>query len=473
MSEGAPSTPYPSTLDVSGMGGAIQKATVTLTGPAFSSADLDVALVSPAGQAVMLTSDVSNEGSDTPGANWTFDDGAEGDQPINAPTGTYRPTNDPGTSGNSDVFAAPAPPPPYASALSALAGEDANGTWKLYAFEGSGLMEQARVSIDALNQINGWVLNLTTAGAPPAQTPPPTEPSGPVVEPPAPQPTGPTESGSPDIKILAASFDGASAGHAGYLDITASDANDQISGLIVDFGENLGTFGESACVEGVDTGGTSNFHVPYAFLTPGSHTVAVTVFAGGCGSAIAHTYVFTVQVAASTAARAARRTVAHQSTTLKGPKITSKCPNKSLLPTPANAKRITVAILCIVNEQRTLHHLKPLARGARLAKAAAAHTKAMVTRLFFAHQGPKELALAARLKRVKYRGPAGENIAAGAGTLGTPVAIVNGWMHSKLHRANVLHPKWKFVGIAFQARFPIRTSARPVGTYTADFGIRP
>jgi uncharacterized protein YkwD len=97
----------------------------------------------------------------------------------------------------------------------------------------------------------------------------------------------------------------------------------------------------------------------------------------------------------------------------------------------------------------------------------------MIVGKFFAHQGPKELGLGARLKKAKYRGSAGENIGAGGGPLGTPVQMVNGWMHSSLHRANLLSRSWRTVGIGFMPAFPIPTSSTPVATFTTDFGVRP
>lgn len=292
---------------------------------------------------------------------------------------------------------------------------------------------------------------------------------------PAPAPSA-QESGSPDVKIESATFQGNSptVGQPTYLDVVASDPNAQVTGVIADFGEALGLFAESGCVVGKNSGGTSTFHVPYEFLTPGPHTITVTVFAGGCGAATTHTLTFTVNVAAAKIARAAAyRVAAHASDTIVGPAITSKCKNKNLVPTKTKTKLIVNAILCIINEQRKLAHLKPLKPSKKLAKAAGTHDKAMIAGHFFAHQGPKEPALVTRLRRAKYIGSAGENIGAGAGSLAAPLGMVDGWMHSTLHRANILSKKWKTVGIGFLAQFPLSTPARPVATYTTDFGTKP
>jgi uncharacterized protein YkwD len=92
---------------------------------------------------------------------------------------------------------------------------------------------------------------------------------------------------------------------------------------------------------------------------------------------------------------------------------------------------------------------------------------------FFAHQGPAKPALVSRLRKVKFTGAAGENIGAGAGSLGSPVAMVDGWMHSPLHRANLLSKRWRAVGIGFLAQYPLKTAAQPVATYTTDFAPKP
>jgi uncharacterized protein YkwD len=198
--------------------------------------------------------------------------------------------------------------------------------------------------------------------------------------------------------------------------------------------------------------------------------VTVTILSGGCGTAqTGNTFTQIVNVgAAARRALASRR--AHASLTIPGPQVVSQCKDARLSPTAANTKRIVKAVLCVMNEQRKLYKLKPLKTSPRLAKAAVAHTRSMISGQFFAHQGPKEPALKARLQRVKFRASAGENIGAGGGALGSPVGMVNGWMHSQLHRANLLSKRWRYVGIGFIAKFPIKGGGQPVGTYTTDFG---
>lgn len=131
---GAPATtgaanPYSSDLTVAGLPTGVTVKSVKLGN--FNHAfpdDVDIVLVSPSGQAVILMSDV---GGSTPvvGLDYTFDDAAASlmaDAAFN-PQGTYRPTN----IGAGDVWVAPAPASPSATTLSTFTG-NMNGVWKLF-----------------------------------------------------------------------------------------------------------------------------------------------------------------------------------------------------------------------------------------------------------------------------------------------------------------------------------------------------
>jgi hypothetical protein len=124
--------PYPSSINVSGLTGSVLKVTATLTGYSHGfSDDVDVLLVGPAGQKVILMSDAGGGGAPS-NISLTFDDAAATAVPDGAPivSGTFRPANYEGTA--SDVFAAPAPAGPYATVLAAFNGTNPNGTWRLF-----------------------------------------------------------------------------------------------------------------------------------------------------------------------------------------------------------------------------------------------------------------------------------------------------------------------------------------------------
>jgi subtilisin-like proprotein convertase family protein len=126
-------SPYPSSITASGLGPRLCRAEVLLNGlgHAFPE-DLDLLLAGPSGADAILLSDV---GGDLPasGVNLVLSDGAASPLPDDGPlvSGTFRPTNAAGT--GTESWPPPAPAPSGGSALSAFAGADPNGTWRLYA----------------------------------------------------------------------------------------------------------------------------------------------------------------------------------------------------------------------------------------------------------------------------------------------------------------------------------------------------
>ncbi|MGI9021584.1 MAG: CAP domain-containing protein, partial [Solirubrobacterales bacterium] len=63
------------------------------------------------------------------------------------------------------------------------------------------------------------------------------------------------------------------------------------------------------------------------------------------------------------------------------------------------------------------------------------------------------------------------NIAWGGRSLGTPKQIVDAWMHSSGHRANILNGRFRDLGIGFGSGSPTNRKVN-AGIYTTDFGYR-
>jgi subtilisin-like proprotein convertase family protein len=130
---------YPSTINVSGLGGAVSKITVTLTNFTHSHVgDVDVLLAGPQGQAVRLMCDVGNfTNTAVNNITLTFDDNGPVLSRAAGPTsGTYRPTDYSGPDmdwNRLDIFPAPAPPSnQWTSVLAGFNGTNPNGAWQLY-----------------------------------------------------------------------------------------------------------------------------------------------------------------------------------------------------------------------------------------------------------------------------------------------------------------------------------------------------
>jgi subtilisin-like proprotein convertase family protein len=151
-------TPYPSTISVPGSG-VVADVNVTLTGLTHTySPDIDVLLVGPAGQNVVLMADTGNNSGTGPwavsGVNLTFDDAATTSLPVSAilTSGTYKPT-DAGLGGFNGT--PPAPAGPYGTTLSVFNGTNPAGVWKLFVYDDT--------NADSGTFSGGWALDITLA----------------------------------------------------------------------------------------------------------------------------------------------------------------------------------------------------------------------------------------------------------------------------------------------------------------------
>ncbi|MDQ3740050.1 MAG: CAP domain-containing protein [Actinomycetota bacterium] len=145
-------------------------------------------------------------------------------------------------------------------------------------------------------------------------------------------------------------------------------------------------------------------------------------------------------------------------------------------PVDASVAQLEHTVLCLVNRERTSRGLSRLRANDRLERAARGHSRNMVARNFFAHDSLGGASVLDRVKRRGYRSSGrlmvGENIAWGSGSYATPAEIVDGWMNSSGHRANILHRAWDEIGVGVAVGAPRPTHGQPAATYTTDFGAR-
>jgi hypothetical protein len=100
----------------------------------------------------------------------------------------------------------------------------------------------------------------------------------------------------------------------------------------------------------------------------------------------------------------------------------------------------------------------------------------MVRESFFGHDTPDGRTLADRVAPTGYLPPPdrwllGENLGWGNGPMGTPRAIVQGWLDSSEHRATMLNPDYEDLGVGVTLGPP--GGGRQGGaTFTADFGVQ-
>ena len=112
---------------------------------------------------------------------------------------------------------------------------------------------------------------------------------------------------------------------------------------------------------------------------------------------------------------------------------------------PGNANQLANEIAAGVNAQRQANGLAALAYNATLGRAATAHACDMAVNNFFGHTGSNGTTAHGRVQAAGYADcTIAENLAWGYPTAGQ---IIGGWMGSSGHRANMLHPRVKEMGI--------------------------
>ena len=115
--------------------------------------------------------------------------------------------------------------------------------------------------------------------------------------------------------------------------------------------------------------------------------------------------------------------------------------------TAADLARTAAEVVALTNTERARAGLPALAVDPLLTAAAQAHSTDMVARAFYSHTSPDgsqpwDRAAAAGSRRRTI----GENIACGQRSA---AEVVEGWMNSPGHRANILKPDFTHIGIGF------------------------
>lgn len=104
----------------------------------------------------------------------------------------------------------------------------------------------------------------------------------------------------------------------------------------------------------------------------------------------------------------------------------------------------------LTNKERTSRGLKPLKIDLELSRVAHEKSRDMAVNDYFSHTSPVYGSPFDMMKSygITYR-TAGENIAAGQRT---PEEVVNAWMNSEGHRANILNPNYTNIGVGYAAQ---------------------
>jgi uncharacterized protein YkwD len=158
---------------------------------------------------------------------------------------------------------------------------------------------------------------------------------------------------------------------------------------------------------------------------------------------------------------------------------TRSCPGADVRPTQSTLDDAREATTCLVNRERTRRGLRALRTNARLQASSGAYARDMVRRSFFSHVSPSGETLSERIREdTRYLSGAqgweiGENLAWGSGRRATPAEIVDSWMDSPGHRANILRASFREMGLGIALGAPVSSAAASgAATYANQFGRR-
>lgn len=102
-------------------------------------------------------------------------------------------------------------------------------------------------------------------------------------------------------------------------------------------------------------------------------------------------------------------------------------------------------VVALVNSERGQHGCGAVSVNPKLTLAAQRHSDDMVARHFFSHTNPDGAGPGQRITATGYRWSTwGENIAYGQKT---PADVMNAWMNSPGHRANILNCAFQEIGV--------------------------
>jgi uncharacterized protein YkwD len=149
-----------------------------------------------------------------------------------------------------------------------------------------------------------------------------------------------------------------------------------------------------------------------------------------------------------------------------------RCRNASLAPTTSDVAAVELATVCLVNEQRARHRLRPLRWNAALARIAQGQSADMVSGDYFADHSLAGLSpleriipalLPARVAAI------GQNIGWGTDAGATAAGMVGTWMQSPPHRRVILARAFTEIGVGVTPSLPAMLELGAGGaTYALD-----
>lgn len=115
------------------------------------------------------------------------------------------------------------------------------------------------------------------------------------------------------------------------------------------------------------------------------------------------------------------------------------------IPSNQDVVAIETEVVKLVNIQRAKAGLKPMKQNWQLSRVARYKSQDMINKNYFSHQSPTYGSPFNMMESFGLRfSSAGENIAMGQRT---PAEVMNSWMNSPGHRANIMNPSYTEIGV--------------------------
>ncbi len=173
--------------------------------------------------------------------------------------------------------------------------------------------------------------------------------------------------------------------------------------------------------------------------------------------------------------RAAKKARVTRKARVAAPAAPAQCANTDLVPDAGNLELVRAALVCLHNRIRAQNGLPTLAENGALGSAGLAHSEDMVAQHYFDHTGPDGVAFSDRIIAARYAGAddaweLGENLAWGTAALSTPAGMMQSWMSSPGHRANILDRDYREIGLGIELGTPQDPSTG--ATVSVEFGVR-
>ncbi|SNS44808.1 Uncharacterized conserved protein YkwD, contains CAP (CSP/antigen 5/PR1) domain [Actinomadura meyerae] len=120
-------------------------------------------------------------------------------------------------------------------------------------------------------------------------------------------------------------------------------------------------------------------------------------------------------------------------------------PARSKAPSAPAAGGVAAQVISLVNKERAKNGCRALTSNSKLTAAAQGHSADMARRGFFDHTNPDGKSPGDRITAAGYRWSTyGENIAKGQPTA---ASVMQAWMNSSGHRANILNCSFREIGV--------------------------